>query len=81
MVTTNALSVMWLHRIAVKERRVKTQHSQLAQKNREKYPHVAKIIDEIRKYFPGAKVVSIGRMSALELARLKKRSQSPTNHE
>ena len=72
---------MWLHKTVAKERRVKTQHCQLAQKNREKFPHVAKIIDEIRKYFPGAKVVSIGQMSALELARLKKRSQSLANHE
>ena len=27
--------------------------------NRKKYPHVAKIIDDIRVYFPGAKVVGI----------------------
>ena len=77
MVTINVQSAMLLPKIAVKERRVKTQRSQIAQRNREKYPQVAKTIDEIRKYFPGAKVVSIGQMSASE----RKRLQSPTNHE
>jgi len=93
MVITNALSVMWLHKTAVKVRRVKTlwgkevlvatdpHHKELAKRNREKYPEVAKTIDEIRKYFPGAKVVSIGQMSASERMRLQKRLQSPTNHE
>jgi len=81
MVTINVQSAMLLPKIAVKERRVKTQRSQIAQRNREKYPQVAKTIDEIRKYFPGAKVVSIGQMSASERMRLQKRLQSPTNHE
>lgn len=36
-----------------------------AEKNRKKYPEIAKLVDEVRKYFPDAKVVSI--------------TQSPTN--
>lgn len=36
-----------------------------AEKNREKYPEIAKLVDDVRKYFPDAKVVSI--------------TQSPTN--
>ena len=36
-----------------------------AKKNREKYPEIAKLVDDVRKYFPDAKVVSI--------------TQSPTN--
>ena len=29
------------------------------EENRKRYPEVAKIIDEVRKHFPGAKVISI----------------------
>ena len=91
MVTINVLSVMLLHKTVVKVRLVKIRgkevlvatdpHQSIAKRNREKYPEVAKTIDEIRKYFPGAKVVSIGQMSALERMRLQTRLQSPTNHE
>ena len=35
------------------------------EKNREKYPEIAKLVDDVRKHFPDAKVVSI--------------NQSPTN--
>ena len=34
-------------------------YSDKAEENRKKYPEVAKWVDEIRKYFPDAKVVSI----------------------
>ena len=34
-------------------------YSDKAEENRKKYPEVAKLVDEVRKYFPGAKVVSI----------------------
>tara|TARA_B100001059_G_C17545551_1_gene432608 strand:+ start:76 stop:315 length:240 start_codon:yes stop_codon:yes gene_type:complete len=30
-----------------------------AEANRAKYPEIAKFVDEVRKYFPGAKVTSI----------------------
>lgn len=30
-----------------------------AEDNRAKYPEIAKFVDEVRKYFPGAKVTSI----------------------
>ena len=29
------------------------------EENRKRYPEVAKIIDEVRQHFPGAKVISI----------------------
>jgi len=29
------------------------------EENRKRYPEVAKIVDEVRKHFPGAKVISI----------------------
>jgi hypothetical protein len=35
-----------------------------AAENRAKYPSVAKVVDEVREYFPGAKVVAIREMSA-----------------
>ena len=34
-------------------------YSAKAEENRKKYPEVAKLVDEVRKYFPGAKVGSI----------------------
>ena len=34
-------------------------YSDKAEENRKKYPEVATLVDEVRKYFPGAKVVSI----------------------
>ena len=36
-----------------------------AEKNRREHPEIAKLVDDVRKYFPDAKVVSI--------------TQSPTN--
>ena len=35
------------------------EYERLAQENREKYPEIAEFVDEIRRHFPGAKVVSI----------------------
>ena len=34
-------------------------YSDKAEENRKKYPEVAKLVDEVRKYFPEAKVVNI----------------------
>lgn len=34
-------------------------YSDKAEENRKKYPEIAKLVDEVRKYFPGARVVSI----------------------
>ena len=34
-------------------------YSDKAEENRRKYPEIAKLVDEVRKYFPGARVVSI----------------------
>lgn len=34
-------------------------YSDKAEENRKKYPEVAKWVDEVRKYFPDAKVTSI----------------------
>lgn len=33
------------------------------QSNRDRYPEVARVVDEVRKHFPGAKVVAIRPMS------------------
>ena len=35
-----------------------------AEKNRKKYPEIAKLVDEVRKYFPDAKVISITQSQA-----------------
>lgn len=34
-----------------------------AKANRERYPEVARVVDEVRKFFPDAKVVAIRPMS------------------
>lgn len=33
------------------------------QANRDRFPEVARVVDEVRKHFPGAKVVAIRPMS------------------
>ena len=38
---------------------MKPNYSKNKEDNRAKYPEVAKFIDEVRKHFPGARVVSI----------------------
>ena len=35
------------------------EYERLAKENREKYPEIAQMVDEIRKHFPGAKVISV----------------------
>jgi hypothetical protein len=46
----------------------------LAQQNRERYPEIAKFVDEVRKYFPDATVISIRPLTPEEKA-----SQAPAN--
>ena len=49
----------------------KTPSEQDRQRNRERYPSVAIFVDEARRYFPDAKVVSIRKMEIRDFLRRK----------
>ena len=53
-------------------------------RNREKYPEIAALVDQVRKYFPEAKVTSIRKLTPQEQEenwkrRMEKKYQAPTN--
>lgn len=52
----------------------------LAEDNRRKYPEIAKFVDEVRKYFPEAKVTAVRHLTPEEMEARQKYREVRANH-